>query len=611
MKHKKAPKPSFWAVPWRTGLLLAAFAFILYTGTLQHGYVLDDDIICGKNDYVNQGIEGIPDIFTHSWYEGFSGEKGRYYRPMMLAAFAVEKEILGDSARSHHWMNVLWYAFAVFLLYLLLRRLFNRSAPLLAIAATLLFAAHPIHTEVVANIKSRDELFSFLCLLGVLLFLMRYVDKQKPYLLILSILSYFLGVLSKEAALAILGLVPLTLYFFTSIKPIRILKISSFYLIVPIIFFIIRGYVTDQSYYSFGILDNALFAAESNAQQVASALMLLGNYLWLLIFPHPLSFTYGYAHFPLVGFSDWRVWLSIIIMIALAVIAVRSFRSKTIYAYSIWFFTITFVITSNLFFLIGITFAERLLFTPSLAFCIVLAFLLYHFLYLKPEKPLPMIIALVVILGFYSFKTFERNSDWQDDYHLFHAGVTTSPGSTRANHYYAKALFDRALNTQDNRTKENLLNESLHYYEQSLTIFPGNIPALNNKGLLLETIGKQKAALRCYRQAAMTDTSFFIASANCGIMYLREQNYDSAVFFLQRAYRHAPDHFSVIFGLGKVYHGMQEYEEAADLYSRALEIDPRSVAVLGKLVELYRDDLQDIPTAIMYDKRIKAIQGNR
>ncbi|MEM6964028.1 MAG: hypothetical protein AAF573_04615 [Bacteroidota bacterium] len=120
-----------------------------------------------KNDFVQAGIAGLGDIFTHSWYYGLTDTPDRYYRPMMLAGFAVETSLFGNDAKVYHIMNVLYYALSCAFLFFVIKLLFKNKNWLIALGATLLFTAHPLHTEVVANIKSRDEIFAFLGLLGV------------------------------------------------------------------------------------------------------------------------------------------------------------------------------------------------------------------------------------------------------------------------------------------------------------------------------------------------------------------------------------------------------------------------------------------------------------
>ena len=70
------------------------FAFLLYANTLNHGYVLDDDVVYLKNKDVQAGLSGIPSILHHSFIYGFTGHNDQSYRPVVLIIYAVEKEFL-------------------------------------------------------------------------------------------------------------------------------------------------------------------------------------------------------------------------------------------------------------------------------------------------------------------------------------------------------------------------------------------------------------------------------------------------------------------------------------------------------------------------------------
>lgn len=43
----------------------------------------------------------------------------------------------------------------------------------------LLFIAHPVHTEVVANIKSRDEILSLLFSIVACIYFLKFIDEEK------------------------------------------------------------------------------------------------------------------------------------------------------------------------------------------------------------------------------------------------------------------------------------------------------------------------------------------------------------------------------------------------------------------------------------------------
>lgn len=202
----------WWAKNSGSFFLITLVTFVLYFNTLQHEYSVDDAIVITENMYTQQGAKGISDILTHDTFLGFfKVEKnlvaGGRYRPLSLVTFALEKEYFGDSPHTSHFVNVLLYALCGIFIFLMLKQLFKNAderiskLQLLPLITTLLFIAHPIHTEAVANIKGRDEIMSMLfCSMGSWL-LLQYMDSGKSMMkMILSFVCFFLGMLSKENA---------------------------------------------------------------------------------------------------------------------------------------------------------------------------------------------------------------------------------------------------------------------------------------------------------------------------------------------------------------------------------------------------------------------------
>ena len=111
------------------------------------------------------------------------------------------------------------YALLCYLIFITLKKIFSEikedkwyaSIPFVT---ALLFAAHPIHTEVAANVKSADEV---MCMIGAIMslyFSIKYIDEEKIRFLIYSFLLMLFGVFSKENAITFIAIVPLTIYFF-------------------------------------------------------------------------------------------------------------------------------------------------------------------------------------------------------------------------------------------------------------------------------------------------------------------------------------------------------------------------------------------------------------
>ncbi|MCE9537844.1 MAG: hypothetical protein K8R85_01320 [Bacteroidetes bacterium] len=159
-------------------LILVVLGFILYSNSFTNEYALDDGIVIQKNDYVQRGIRGIPKILSTDAYDSFYRQmhakqqlSGGRYRPLSVVTFAIEQELFGskekekpaeDAAFIRHVLNVVFYIISILVLLYFLRNFIFKENPLIAFIACLIFLIHPIHTEVVANVKSRDEILSFL-----------------------------------------------------------------------------------------------------------------------------------------------------------------------------------------------------------------------------------------------------------------------------------------------------------------------------------------------------------------------------------------------------------------------------------------------------------------
>ncbi|MEM9259162.1 MAG: tetratricopeptide repeat protein, partial [Bacteroidota bacterium] len=222
-----APKGKV-ALPWyrqsRLQLIgLFVFSFLLYANTLGHDFALDDAITLTDNAFVQEGIDGIGGIFKYDTFYGFFQDAdktglvaGGRYRPLTLAMFAIEGEI-NSSPFWYHLLNMLWYGGLVLVIFLFVRDLAGTQSKLpwwFALAAAALFAAHPLHTEAVANIKGRDEIVALLGAVAGAWLVWRGAEQKSFLSATAGAGLFFLGCLAKENAITFLAVVPITLLLF-------------------------------------------------------------------------------------------------------------------------------------------------------------------------------------------------------------------------------------------------------------------------------------------------------------------------------------------------------------------------------------------------------------
>lgn len=188
-------------------IFIAIVCLATFGVTIGNNYNLDDNLVTQNHRLTSKGIIAIPEIYNSPYYQDDMGYSYGY-RPTTLASFAIEKQLFGESARVSHTVNLLLYLATCVLAFLLIARIFPDKKGM-ALFAALLFTVHPLHTEVVASIKNRDEILSLLfAMLGCFVLI-----RPKRWFLALPVAAtlLFLSVTSKMSAvnfILLLALIP-------------------------------------------------------------------------------------------------------------------------------------------------------------------------------------------------------------------------------------------------------------------------------------------------------------------------------------------------------------------------------------------------------------------
>jgi len=315
-------------------LILIILALGLNINTLSNEYALDDAVVLTGNSLVQKGIKGIPEILKTEFFFGLekkdSDLSGGRYRPVALVIFAIEYELFGVNPLMSHLINILLFAFLIAFLFILLKKhVFKEHHEYLAFFTCLIFVIHPIHTEVIANVKSRDELIVSLLLIASSFTFIRYLKNKSIPLLLLGFLCFFLALLTRESAVPFIAIVPLTAYFFFG----QSVKQSAVYAIPLVLIFIaymaLRIAIVGFHYDTVTDVLNAPFYYATKTEAFATKVFLLVKYLGLLIFPHPLSFDYGFNQIPYLSLGSVKFISSFILLAGMIVYAILTFRKKS------------------------------------------------------------------------------------------------------------------------------------------------------------------------------------------------------------------------------------------------------------------------------------------
>ncbi len=639
----------------RVFLWMALLAAALYANTLGHDFTVDDATLITNNTLTQQGLKAVPEIFVKPYRIGFHDRDEGLYRPIPVAVLATIYHWAGNHPLPYHVLNVVLYAVCIFLMGSLLHRLFQEQSPFLAPVATLLFLAHPIHTEVVANVKSMDEILAFIGVVLALSSSIRFIRSTRAVWLFALVGSLLLAFFSKESALAAWLLLPLTWYFF--FMPLRHHWFGLFTTLVvsTVVYFAFRIYALGSliNFSDIEPINNSLAAAPDLLTRIATAIFIQGKYLRLLSVPYPLSFDYSYQTIPLMTFAHPAVWLTIFILAAMAFVALRGLRSKSIIAYGIWIYGVSLAPVSNLFLLIESTMAERFLFMPSLGFCIAVPAFLFSLdkhrgpamfmrvLWLPSSWFLRVIMILLMVV--YSMLTLQRNTHWRDNFTLLQRDVKTCPNSARIRYALGSTyVLEKAMKESQTEVRQQYLRKGIIELETGLRILPYYGDAWMHLGIAyaelknyskaaaayhkaLQHVRKPSAAQWVYagiafgysgaydsaffafRQALALNDTAFDAYNNMGLFYLHAGQLDSSIRCLQKAIQLRPANDKAYYNLGNTYATGGHYALAIEYYEAALQRDARNVdALINKgnclaLLQQYDMAIQSYEQALQLD----------
>ncbi|MFQ5334587.1 MAG: tetratricopeptide repeat protein, partial [Flavobacteriales bacterium] len=506
-----------------------------------------------------------------------------------------------------HLLNVLLFALSGVVLYLLLLRLMPKNNEWVPLIASCLFIVHPVHTEVVDNIKSLDEILSTLFLLLTLFTLFSANNKKALY----SYICFALALLSKESALTGIAIIPLALYFFSEKKIKSILIKTLPYLGILIIYLLVREHYSGgfgKGFEASNPMDSP-YILLSIPDKFATITYVCGRYLMLLFWPHPLSWDYSYHQIPDMSWGDIGPLVSLLIYAGLLVIALKSFRSKSAFGFGILFYLASFSIVSNVLINIGTTMGERFIYMPSVGFCISIAALLSHLLKYPTRGEIKYAVKylfpLAVLAVPASLKTINRNRAWKDNFTLYETHVMTVPNSARSRLFYGIELLGKHRETKDKR----YIDMAIHQMDTATVINPTFYHAFYNLGLAYQEKEDHENAIRNFREVLKLaplhiNTHYMLGVSlakgkgqldegiaymekgvamgykdesgysNLGIAYGMKGDFGKAIDIFKKGLSQHPNNAKLYLNLAVTYQNMGRPEEAKTNFSKAFELDP-------------------------------------
>ncbi len=617
-KHTPTNWPAWVAKPSVIGAIIFGIAALLYAYTVRFDFVLDDAIVITDNMFTQKGVNGIGGILSKDTFFGFFKEAGKEtvvsggrYRPFTLIIFALMYSVFGGtSPMPYHVLTVLLYALTCWVLFRAVRLALQRPhedqgrATIIAAATALLFAVHPTHVEVVANIKGCDEIVSLLGSLAALYFTIKAYDRQKFSLALVAGLVFLTGLFSKENAFMFVALIPAALLLFRNASVSAALRYSAPSIAAGLLFFIIRGTILN---WEFGakpgdLMNNPFLKVQGNVwvpfsmgEKLGTIFHTLTQYVKLMVFPLTLTHDYYPRHIDVSGMSDPLSLLALVLYGGMVYWMFKKWRSGDGIAFGILSYLLTLFVVSNFVFPIGTNMGERFLFMPSFGFILAAVVWVIDWA-IRSGKLNQVLIGLAVVSALFAVRTLVRLPAWKSNDTLFMTDVHTSKRSAKLLNAAGGTLYDRAILIKDNdNQKKSLLNQAIAYLNSALEIHPTYKNAYLLRANCLFYLDRFEEAYKDYKEALRIDPEFKDAKTNLSIC-LREagkaagekqNDLVKALKYLDESYQLNPKDSETLRLLGVANGVGGNHQVAIEWFIKAVALDPENPRLLYDLGTAY------------------------
>ncbi|XP_072511622.1 protein O-mannosyl-transferase TMTC3 [Notamacropus eugenii] len=623
------------AVSLKEIALIVSVVIACYWNSLFCGFVFDDvsAILDNKDLHPSTPLKNL--FHNDFWGTPMSEERShKSYRPLTVLTFRLNYLYSELKPVSYHLLNLIFHA-VVSVVFLKVCKLFLDSRG--SIIASLMFAVHPIHTEAVTGVVGRAELLSSIFFLTAFL---SYTKSKGPNNTIvwtpiaLTVILVAIATLCKEQGVTVVGICcvyevfiaqgyTLPLLYTTAMQilrgkgsiPFSLLQILLKLIVLmfsTLLLVVIRVQVIQSQLPVFTRFDNPAAVSPTPTRQLTFNYLLPVN-AWLLFNPSELCCDWTMGTIPLIeSFLDIRNLATFVFFCFLGSLLVFSVRypgnsSKTVLM-ALCLMALPFIPASNLFFPVGFVVAERVLYVPSMGFCILVA---HGWRKLSKRNVLKKLswVCLSIVVITHALKTLHRNWDWESEYTLFMSALKVNKNNAK--------LWNNVGHALEN---EKNFERALKYFLQATHVQPDDIGAHMNVGRTYKNLNRTKEAEESYMIAkslmpqiipgkkyaariAPNHLNVYINLAN--LIRANESRLEEADQLYRQAISMRPDFKQAYISRGELLLKMNKPLKAKESYLRALDLD-RSNADLWYNLAIVNIELKESTEALRnFDRALK------
>lgn len=452
-------------------LIIFILILIVYAQVISFDFVyLDDDLIILDNHDKIASLSNIKDAFTSEY--GFS-QGTPYYRPVVNISFIIDSQFSGRSPVFYHISNIIFHFLSTCFLFVLLVELGLKKQISLFLA--LLFAVHPLLTNAVDWIVGRNDILAGLFSILSLIYLLRFLNKEKLKYLYLHILYFLIALFTKEVSLVLpfIFLIYIFLFRKEKLKKVYVTRFLFAWLIPVFIFLILR-------YIFIPPVENVTYGLPALLKNIH----VIPEILYKIFIPVNISVL------PTFSLLKTIIGLALLLILAVIPLFFKQINKKKYYFGCIWF--LAFILPGLLILYADqeskFEYLDSRVYIPIIGILILIGELLTAGRFnLNVKKYFGIGIVIIVIMA---FLTFNQSKKYKNAVTFAESAVLSNPEKS----FFYHKLADYYFTTKD-------LPRAIKYMKIAISKDPHNLSYYKNLALAYARLNEYNEAISTVKDA--------------------------------------------------------------------------------------------------------------
>ena len=514
-------------IRWGFCLLLAVLVLVVYARVHSYAFVdLDDDNYVAANPRVQAplSLNSLAWAFTSGYFNN--------WHPVTWLSHMLDYHLFGLDAGMYHVVNVLFHLVNTLVLFEVLRRSTARPESAARLRNTIcsgvvaaLFAVHPLHVESVAWIADRKDLLSGCFGLLTVLAYLHYVTRPSILRYLPVLFLFALAVMSKSMLVTLPAVLLLLDYWpLGRLNPVAAPPESGWSRFGKLVLEKVPLFALSAGA---GVAAFILRTPEMApaGSRVANAIVASVGYIEKALWPVRLCVYYPH---PGDTLSVARIAGSAAVLVLLTALALSQARRRP-YLFVGWFwYLITLAPASGIVQIGSHATADRYTYLPLTGLFIAAVWAVADLVARRKTASVLAVAAAAAVCGVLVVLAYIQVGYWRNNVTLFEHALQAVPDNSLA-HNALGGLYLREGRTEDAR----------RHLEEALRIAPQAYLAQNNFGVLLGMQGDLVGAEEHIEAALRIKPDYAMAYCNLGRCRLEQQRYDEALDLFAKALQYA------------------------------------------------------------------------